>query len=315
MALAVPRQRFTPRGRRNFRTAMVFLSPWLIGMLGLWLVPTILSLYFAFTDYTGAIWPPHWIGLGNFAEMLNGTDPDALASIGVTIWWICLSVPAGLIVGLGLALLLNWKVRGIGLYRTIFFLPSLVPFVGGTLLFMWLFNPQSGLVNQTLLLLHLPQPGWLTDPAWSKPTLLLQSVWGAGATMIIFLAGLQDVPVELHEAASLDGAGALGRFWHVTLPLLTPTIFFNLVLGLINAFQYFAQAFVASTSPSSLGGAGVVGGPAGSTLFFSLHIYDEAFQQGNIGYASALAWVLVAVVVAITLIVVRTSGRWVHYGQ
>ena len=314
MALAVQRQRVSPQSRRNFRVAMVFLSPWLVGMLGLWLIPTVLSLYFAFTDYTGAIRPPHWVGLANFANMVNGTDPDFFTSVGVTVWWVCLSVPFGLAVGLGLALLLNWGVRGIGIYRTLFFLPSLVPFVGGTLIFLWLFNPQYGLVNDVLGALHLPQPGWFTDPAWAKPGLLLQSAWGIGATIIIFLAGLQGVPEELYEAAALDGAGTLGRFWHVTIPLITPTIFFNLVLGFINAFQYFAQAFIVSTSPSSFGGAGEVGGPAGSTLFFSLHIYDEAFQQGNIGYASALAWALVTVVVLLTLLVVRTSGRWVHYG-
>jgi multiple sugar transport system permease protein len=315
MAIALQRRRASPQSRRNFWVAMVFLSPWLVGMLGLWLIPTVLSLYFAFTDYTGAIWPPHWVGLANFANMVNGTDPDFLTSVGVTVWWVCLSVPFGLAVGLGLALLLNWGVRGIGVYRTFFFLPSLVPFVGGTLIFLWLFNPQYGLVNDALGALHLPQPGWFTDPAWAKPGLLFQSAWGIGATIIIFLAGLQGVPEELYEAASLDGAGALSRLWHVTIPLITPTIFFNLVLGFINAFQYFAQAFIVSTSPSSFGGAGEVGGPAGSTLFFSLHIYDEAFQQGNIGYASALAWVLVTVVVLLTLLMVRTSGRWVHYGS
>jgi multiple sugar transport system permease protein len=144
---------------------------------------------------------------------------------------------------------------------------------------------------------------------------MFQSIWGAGATMIIFLAGLQTVPEELQEAAQLDGAGPARRFWHVTLPLLTPTIFFNLLLGMINAFQYFAQAFVVSTSPNDFGGAGEVGGPVGSTLFFALHIYDQAFQQGNVGYASALAWALVMVVVVITLIVVKTSGKWVHYGN
>jgi multiple sugar transport system permease protein len=314
MAIALQRRRASPQSRRNFRVAMVFLSPWLVGMLGLWLIPTVLSLFFAFTDYTGAIWPPHWVGLANFATMVNGTDPDFLASVGVTVWWVCLSVPFGLAVGLGLALVLNWGVRGIGIYRTLFFLPSLVPFVGGTLLFLWIFNPESGLVNQVLQTLHLPQPGWFTDPAWAKPGLLFQSIWGIGATIIIFLAGLQGVPDELYEAAALDGAGMLARFWHVTVPMITPTIFFNLVLGMINAFQYFTQAFVVSTSPNSFGGAGEVGGPAGSTLFFALHIYDEAFQQGNIGYASALAWVLVAVVVLLTLLLVRTSGRWVHYG-
>ena len=316
MAISVPRRKRTSsESWRNLRTALVFLSPWLVGMLGLWLIPTALSLYFSFTDYTGAVWPPHWIGLDNFRAMFDGTDPDFNTTLGVTAWWVLLSVPIGLAASLGLALLLNMRVRGIAFYRTVFFLPSLVPFVGSALLFLWLLNPQYGLVNQALGFVHLPQLGWFTDPTWAKPGLLLQTIWGGGATIIIFLAGLQGVPVELQEAASLDGAGRVSRFWHVTIPIITPTIFFNLILGMINAFQYFAQAFVVSTAPGTVGGNGEVGGPAGSTLFISLHIYDQAFQQGNVGYASALAWALVIVVVAITLVFVGTSGRWVHYGS
>ena len=316
MAL-VARGRRSLESRRNLRTALVFLSPWLVGMLALWLLPTGLSLYFAFTDYTGAVWPPHWIGFDNFRAMFNGTDPDFMTTFGVTVWWVVFSVPSALIAGLLLAMLLNLKVRGIAFYRTIFFLPSLVPFVGSALLFLWLLNPQTGLVNQALGWLHLYQPGWFTDPSWSKPGLLLQNIWASGATVLIFLAGLQEVPVDLYESASLDGAGSIARFWHITLPIITPTIYFNLILGMINSFQYFAQAFVVSTlatSASSAGGSPEVGGPLGSTLFFSLHIYDQAFQQGNVGYASALAWVLTLVVIVITLVLVRSSGRWVHYG-
>ncbi|HVA92923.1 MAG TPA: sugar ABC transporter permease [Chloroflexota bacterium] len=303
--------------RHNFRTAMVFLSPWLVGMLGLWLLPTGLSLYFAFTDYTGAVWPPHWIGFDNFRAMFDGTDPDFMTTVGVTVWWVVFSVPSALVAGLLLAMLLNLKVRGIAFYRTIFFLPSLVPFVGSALLFLWLLNPQTGLVNQSLGWLHLYQPGWFSDPSWAKPGLLLQNIWASGATVLIFLAGLQEVPIDLYESASLDGAGSIARFWHITLPIITPTIYFNLILGMINSFQYFAQAFVVSTlatSASSAGGSPEVGGPVGSTLFFSLHIYDQAFQQGNVGYASALAWVLTLVVIVITLVLVRSSGKWVHYG-
>ncbi len=316
MAVAVESPRRSVQSRRNLRVALVFLSPWIVGILGLWLIPTALSLYFSFTDYTGAVWPPHWIGLDNFRAMWDGTDPDFMTTLGVTAWWVFLSVPSTLIAGLLLALLLNSRVRGIAIYRTIFFMPSLVPFVGSSLLFLWLLNPQTGLVNSVLGGLHLSQPGWFTDPNWAKPGLLIQNIWGAGATIIIFLAGLQNVPEELYEAASLDGAGPAGRFWHVTLPLITPTIFFNLILGMINSFQYFAQAFVVSTiaTAGATGSGGEVGGPAGSTLFFSLHIYDQAFQQGNVGYSSALAWLLTVVVVAITLVLVRTSGRWVHYG-
>lgn len=317
------RRRGSVQEWRNFRTAMVFLSPFIIGLVGLWLIPTILSIYFAFTDYTGLIWPPHWVGFANFRAMFDGTDPDFGTTVGVTLWWAFVSVPVGLVAGLIIALLLNWNVRGIAIYRTIFFLPSLVPFVGSTLLFLWLMNPDTGLVNQVLGSFHITGPGWFTDPAWSKPALLFQSVWAVGATVIIFLAGLQGVPVELQEAAALDGAGTLRRFWHVTLPLITPVIFFNLVLGMINASQYFAQALIASSSPGSLGGAGGasqfgsggVGGPAGSTLFISLHIYDQAFQVGQVGYASAMAWLLVIVVVALTALVMRTSRTWVHYGN
>jgi multiple sugar transport system permease protein len=315
MAVAAGRRGLSVQTRRNLRVALVFLSPWIVGMVGLWLIPTVLSLYFSFTDYTGAVWPPHWIGLDNFRAMWDGTDPDFQTTLGVTAWWVFLSVPITLIAGLLLALLLNLRVRGMALYRTIFFMPSLVPFVGSSLLFLWLLNPQTGLINAVLGGLHLPQPGWFTDPGWAKPGLLIQNIWGAGATIIIFLAGLQNVPEELYEAASLDGAGAFSRFWHVTLPLITPTVFFNLILGMINSFQYFAQAFVVSTiATAGASGAGEVGGPAGSTLFISLHIYDQAFQQGNVGYSSAMAWLLTVVVVAITLVLVRTSGRWVHYG-
>lgn len=316
MAVTVDgRGRSTAQSRRNFRDAMVFLSPWLVGMVGLWLIPTALSLYFAFTDYTGSVWPPHFIGFANFTNMFDGTDPDFPNTMTATLWWVTFSVPATLIVGLLLALALNMRVKGIGFYRTLVFMPSLVPFVGSTLLFLWMLNPQYGLVNQVLLAVHLPSLGWFTDPVWARPALLLQYLWGSGSTMIIFLAGLQTVPLELHEAASLDGAGPLGRFWHVTLPLLTPTIYFNLLLGLINAVQYFAQAFVASTGTSTTDTASELGGPVGATLVIGLHIYDQAFQQGNVGYASALSWLLVLIVVAITLVLVKTSGRWVHYGH
>jgi multiple sugar transport system permease protein len=317
VAMIAGRENRSRESLRNLRTALVFLSPWLVGMLALWLVPTVLSLYFAFTDYTGAIWPPHWTGLDNFRFMFDGTDPDFMTTLGVTLWWVVFSVPSALVAGLLLALLLNAKVRGIAFYRTIFFLPSLVPFVGSALLFLWLLNPQTGLVNQTLGWLHLYQPGWFTDPSWAKPGLLLQNIWASGAGLLIFLAGLQQVPLDLYESAALDGAGILARFRYVTVPIITPTIYFNLILGMINSFQYFAQAFVISTLATSAGSAGgspEVGGPMGSTLFLSLHIYDQAFQQGNVGYASALAWVLTAAVIVITLILVRSSGRWVHYG-
>lgn len=309
MAVKASRGRFASERWRNLPVALAFLSPFIVGFIAFNLIPMVLSLYFAFTDYTGAVWPPHWIGGLNFAYMVDGTtDPLFWTSVANTVWFMLVSVPIGLAVSLALAVLLNSSMRGIGIYRTIFFLPSLLPFVATTLIFLFLLNPEVGMVNQILGDLHLPQPGWFTDPLWAKPGLVVQGLWGGGSSMIIFLAGLQGVPEEVHESAQIDGAGAIRRFWSVTLPLITPTLFFNLLLGMIAATQYFAQAFIISTAP---GGGG---GPDNSLMFFSLNLYNQAFTQFNMGYAAALSWVLTVAVMALTCILVVTSRKWVHYG-
>jgi multiple sugar transport system permease protein len=201
-----------------------------------------------------------------------------------------------------LALLLNQRVRGLAVFRTIFYLPSVASGVAVAVLFLWIFNPQFGLVNSLLSYVGIQGPGWLASPEWALPTLILMSLWSVGGTMIIFLAGLQNVPNELLEAASLDGAGVWQRFRFVTVPLLTPTILFNLVLLIINQFQTFTQAYTMTN-----------GGPLYSTLFYVYYLYQNAFTDLNMGYAAALAWVLFAIVLVLTIVVMRTSDRWVFY--
>ncbi len=228
-------------------------------------------------------------------------------------------MPTAIVFGVGLALLLNLRVRGIGVYRTLFYLPAMVPAVGATLLWLWLLNPNGGLVNGMLSALGSNQPGWFTDPNWAKPALLIQSLWGLGGGMIIYLAGLKDIPTELYEAASIDGANVPRRFRHITLPLLTPTIFFNLVLGIITAFSFFTQALVASSAPSDLGGGGgavgggAIGGPVDATLFYSLYLYEQIFTNFQLGYAAAMTVMLTVVVVALTALVFSTARKWVYY--
>jgi len=205
---------------------------------------------------------------------------------------------------LAVALLLNMKLRGMAVYRTLFFLPSIVPDVASAMLWAWILNPQFGLLNGVLRALGVPTLGWLTDPTWSKPSLILIGLWTFGGSMVIFLAALQDVPEALYEAAELDGAGVLRKTWNVTLPMITPTIFFNLVLGMIGAFQYFTTAFVLSQGS---------GGPASSTLFYSLLLYNNAFSYFKMGYSSAMAWLLFAFVFILTWVTFKSANYWVYY--
>jgi multiple sugar transport system permease protein len=208
----------------------------------------------------------------------------------------------GLLVSLGLSMLLNVKMPGQAIFRTIIFLPSLAPVVASAMLWLWLFNARLGLINTALAKLHIEGPGWLTDPSWAMPALVLMSLWGVGYTVVIYLAGLQDVPKELYEAAELDGAGLWGRLWHVTLPMLSPVIFFNLILSLIGVVQVFDVPYIMTQ-----------GGPARATYFVSMYLRDRAFQDLRMGYASAIAWMMFLLVLALTAAAFWTSKRWVHY--
>jgi multiple sugar transport system permease protein len=304
-------QRRSSRRRRDLRNGLLFLSPWLLGLLVLQAYPFLATAFYAFTNFDG-LNPPKFVGLTNFVNLFTA-DPQFWPSVENTVWWVLVSVPLSIVFGILLALLLHQKVRGIGIFRTIFYLPAMVPFVGGSILFLWLFNPAGGPINAMLAAIGIDGPGWFIDPAWSKPTLLILSLWQIGATMIIFLAGLQDIPGELYDAASIDGAGSIRRLRHVTLPLLTPAIFFNLVLGAIGAFSYFTQALVASASPSSLGGAAELGGPLNSTLFYSLNLYTQIFTNFQVGYGAAMSLLLTVVVLILALVLLRTARRWVYY--
>ncbi len=304
-----PRRRVTPSpGRRatnsrnrNQAYGLLFASPWLIGFALFIAYPIIASLYYSFCSYD-AIRSPRFVGIQNYQRMFF-EDDLFWKSLWNTLYMVVVGLPVGLVASLGVALLLNQKLRGMAFYRTLYYLPSITPVVATSILWLWLLNPDYGLINVTLggLGMHHP-PGWLTDPAWSKPALILTGLWGAGGSMVIYLAGLQDIPEALYEAASLDGANKLQRLRHVTLPMLSPVILFNLIMGLIGRFQYFTEAYVMTN-----------GGPQDSTTFYALHLFNRAFMDFKMGYASAMAWVLFLITLVCALAVFRTSARWVYY--
>lgn len=294
-----------PMGRLQRREAvagLLFVLPWLLSLLIFTTYPVLAALYLSFTEYS-IVQPPRWIGLTNYRAMFT-TDPAFWTSVKNSGYYALLSVPLGLVLSLGLALLLNMRARGIGIYRTLFYLPALAPPVASTIIFVLMFNPNSGLVNTVLNMVGLPSVGWLTDPQWSKPALIILSLWGVGAGALVFLAGLKEIPQSLLDAAAIDGAGVWQQFRHVTIPLLSPVILFNLVMGIIGSFQVFTQALVIG---------GTTGKPLESTLMYMVHIYRNAFAYFNMGYASALSVVLFLAILVITLGIFRSANAWVHY--
>ena len=294
------------RGRRLSlagREALAFylcIAPWLLGLLIFTLGPIVASFWYSLTRWD-LLTPPQFIGARNYMQMLG--DRLFWQSLRVTLKYTMLYVPTELLGGLILALLMNQKgVRGIRVVRTIYYLPSVLSGVAFVVVWMWLFHPSAGLINGTLARFGIAGPRWLTDPDTALYALWMMSLWGLGRTAVIFLAGLKQVPQPLYEAAGMDGAGAWRSFWNVTLPLITPTIFFNLVLSIIATFQTFTSAFVATN-----------GGPLDSTLFYVLYLYRQAFQYFAMGYASALAWVLFVIILLLTLLILRSGQWWVFY--
>jgi multiple sugar transport system permease protein len=274
-----------------------------LGLLVFTVYPLCASVYLSFCDYD-ILTPPTWIGLRNYRTMLF-EEPLFWKSLWNVLYYTAFAVPLGIAFGVLLALLLDARIKGQSVYRTLYYIPSIVPTVATSVLWMWLLNPQTGLVNMLLRAVGVSEPpNWLANPDWSKPSLIFMSLWGVGGSMIIYLAGLKDVPVSLYEAALVDGAGAWQRIRHITLPMITPVIFFNLVMGLIGSFQYFTQAFIMTQ-----------GGPLDSTLFYALNLFYQAFQYLKFGYASAMALFLFVIVVGITALLFRSHGRWVHYGR
>lgn len=286
--------------RREAVFGYLFAAPWLIGFFALTLGPMVASLVLSFTDYT-LVAPPHPVGLRNYGQLFRG-DPLFWTSIGNTIYYTVFTVPLSIVVSLLIALLLNQPIKGVRVFRTIFYLPAVTSSVAVVLLWGWLLNPNVGLVNRGLSLLGLPGPGWFSSETWSKPGLILLALWSVGQGMVVYLAGLQAVPQTLYEAAAIDGAGPIRRFRHITIPGISPTIFFTLILSIIASFQVFTPAFVLTQ-----------GGPLNSTLFYVLYMFQQGFQYLHMGYATAMAWVLLAIVLLITLVQFAFSGRWVYY--
>lgn len=308
---ATPAQRRTvwtsPLRRREAIDGYVFILPWLLGLLIFTLGPFVAGFYFSLTEYDG-LTPPQWLGLANYAKVFSD-DKFWLAAYN-TVWFVGASVLPGVVLGLLLALLLNQKVRGITIFRTLFYLPSIVPAVASVALFIYILHDRFGLLNEVLFnVFGIIGPNWLTSPTWSKPSLVLWSLWGLGGGMIIYLAGLQGVPEVLYEAAALDGAGVVRRFWNITIPMISPTIFFVLIMGIIGSFQIFTPVFL-------LGGANygqAAAGPMDSLLFWVVYIYNQGFYYFRMGYASALSWLLFIILVALTLLQFRLARRWVYY--
>jgi multiple sugar transport system permease protein len=283
---------------RRFLTGLGFTLPWILGLCLFTLYPVIASLYYSFCDYS-VLQPAIWTGTENYQRMIH--DETFWLSLRNTFIFAAGSLPLGMAVALSLALLLNCRVRGTALFRTIFYLPSIVPVIASSMLWLWILNPTYGLINAALAplchLFHTDPPGWLADPTWAKPALILMSAWGVGNSMIIYLAGLQDVPEVLYEAAEIDGANTWQQFWHVTLPMIMPVVYFNLVMGIIGSLQVFTQVFVMT--------GGTDGEPAQSTLFYAIYLFSNAFIELRMGYACAMAWVLFCIIALLTLLATK----------
>jgi multiple sugar transport system permease protein len=296
------RDRWSPMRRREALEGVLYLSPWIIGFLLFIAGPLFASLYLSFTKYN-VLRPAQFIGLENYIVALT-KDELFWPSIWRSFYYALLSVPLAMIGSLIVAILLNQKLWATTVWRTFYFLPTLTPLLAVALLWRWMLNPDVGLVNYLLSLVGIEGPGWLSSTTWAIPSLVLMGLWNSigGSRMIIFLAGLQDVPKEILESAEIDGAGSWTKFWHVTLPLISPTIFFNLVLGILFALRTFDVALIATN-----------GGPARATWFVSLHIYQNAFVSFDMGYASALSWLFFVILFALTYLQFRFSGSWVFY--
>jgi multiple sugar transport system permease protein len=292
------------------------MSPWLVGFSVFFGYPLVMSAYLSFTHYD-LLSSPRWIGLANYRYLFT-TDQTVWPAVKNTLWFIAFAVPLQVVFALGIAIMLSRARRGIGIFRTIFYLPALAPPVAATLGFVYLLNPATGPVNTILGKLGIQGPLWFDSPGWAKPSLTLLALWGVGNTMIIFLAAVLDVPKHLYESAELDGAGFLSRLRWVTLPTISPVILFALVIGVIEGLQYFTQAYVASTvaggsASYSADPANKLGYPQDSTLFYPVLLYQQGFRYFNMGYASAMAMLLLAVSFAVTFVIVRNSRRFVHY--
>ncbi len=297
---AIPRKKITATERRERIAGWLFISPVVLGLLIWTLIPVVASFVLSFMDYRIGR-PLQWAGTRNYQRMFT-LDPDFYQSLKVTFSFVVMQLPVGLSVALGCALLLNSKVKFMTLFRTFFYLPAIVPVVATSMVWIWLLNYAYGLINQFLRAIGLEAVNFFINPDTALPTLAVMSWFGVGPTMIIYLAGLLNIPPSLYEAAEIDGAGRIRKFISITLPMLSPTIFYTVVMGLIGSFQYFTQAYIITG-----------GGPLKSTYFYNLMIFTVAFQYMRMGYAAALAWFLLLIILVLTLLVFRSSSMWVYY--
>jgi multiple sugar transport system permease protein len=304
-------RRLSPATRRSLITGLLFQLPWLLGFAGFLLYPAVATFYYSFTRYP-LFKSPRWIGLDNYRNLfsdqffiqVDSLDHFLQSAVGNTLYLTVIGVPAATAFAFIVAMLLNTNVKGIALWRTLCFLPAVMSPLVASILWVWIFNPQFGIVNAFLSFLHLPQPGWLNDPAWSKPTLILLNLWQVGFSMIIYLAALQGVPRELYEAVEIDGGGFWARLRYITIPLVSPVTLFNLITGIIASLQFFTQAYTI---------AGAAGNPQSSLLFYVTYIYTSAFQNFDMGYASAMSWLLFVVIAIFTAVLLLGSRRWTYY--
>jgi len=302
---------------RKRGTVLLFLSPWVVGFSVFFGYPLVMSAYLSFTSYD-LLSPPRWVGLGNYRYLFKD-DPEIWTAVKNTLWLVAVLVPLQVLFAFGVATMLARARTGHGFFRTVFYLPALVPPVAATLGFVYLLNPATGPVNTILGKLGIEGPLWFNDPMWSKPSLTLLGIWGIGNTMVIFLAAILDVPKHLAESAELDGAGPFQRLRWVTLPTISPVILFSVVIGVIAAMQYFTQAYVAAAvaagQASQAGSVSTLelGYPEGSTMFYPILLYYNGFRFFRMGYASAMAMLMLVVAFALTLIILGNSRRWVHY--
>jgi multiple sugar transport system permease protein len=294
----------TLRQRRENRSGYLFLAPWLIGLVFITIGPMIASAYLSFTNYD-ILSSPKWIGLDNYIQMFTA-DPRFLQALKVTFTYVWVSVPLMLVFALLLAVALNEGIKGLGFYRAVFYLPSLLGAnVAIAILWRQVFGGQ-GILNGALGAIGIQGPNWIADPAYAIVSLIALHLWTFGSAMVIFLAGLRQIPKDLYEAASVDGANRIRQFFSITLPMLTPVIFFNVVLNVISSFQAFTPAFIISQG---------TGGPVDSTLFYSLYLYIKGFKELNMGYAAAMAWVLLIIIAIQAAFLFWTSRKWVFYGD
>lgn len=296
--------------KKFFIIGLLFAMPWIIGFIIFSLYPIGASFVYSLSEYN-IFQPPKFVGLDNFTALFH--DSKFFLSLYNTLYICVFSVPANILFSLAMALLLSLEVKGQPVYRTIYYIPSVVSVVASSVLWVWVLNPEYGVLNTLLGYLNLPQPVWLQDPIFTKPSMILMGLWGSGGMMLIYLAAIKGVPQSLYEAADLDGAGAWKKFRHITIPAISPATLYQLITGLIAAFQYFTQAYIFISGTSNDTGAGG-GGPQNSLLFYAVYLYHQGFTFLNMGIASAMAWLLFILIVIVSVIIFKTSLKWVYYG-